>query len=102
MTNKRKALQIALDRLTKQRCEYEFIESMLKAAFEDGDVIEHKGEQWHVIGFYVAEYIPYVQMARDNDVMEVHAEDLVTALEKNLSPQKPNRKNQLDSMWIIG
>ena len=87
MTNKRKALQIAIDRLNKQRCEYEFIEAMLKTAFEDGDVIEYDGEQWRVIGFYVAEYIPYVQMARDNDVMDVRADDLVTALEKPIAPK---------------
>lgn len=84
MTNKRKALQIAIDRLNGQRCQYEFIEAMLKTAFEDGDVIEYEGEQWCVIGFYVAEYIPYVQMARDNDVMEVRAEDLVTALDSTV------------------
>lgn len=81
MTNKRKALQIAIDRLNKQRCEYEFIESMLKTAFEDGDVIEYDGEQWRVIGFYVAEYTPYVQLACGDEMLEVRAEDLVTALD---------------------
>lgn len=85
MTNKRKALQIAIDRLNKHRCEYEFIESMLKTAFEDGDVIEYEGGQWRVIGFYVAEYIPYVQMTRDNDVIEVRAEDLISALKKPIT-----------------
>ena len=84
MTNKRKALQIAIDRLNKQRCEYEFIEAMLKTAFEDGDVIEHEGEQWRVIGFYVEEYTPYVQMASDDEMLVVRAESLTAALDSTV------------------
>ena len=92
MTNKRKALQIAIDRLNKQRCEYEFIEAMLKTAFEDGDVIEYKGGKWRVIGFYVAEYTPYVRLVRDDDVLVVRAESLTAALEKTYRTKNPIEK----------
>lgn len=92
MTNKRKALQIAIDRLNKHRCEYEFIESMLKTAFEDGDVIEYKGERWHVIGFYVAEHTPYVQMVSDDEMLVVRAESLTASLEKTYHHKNPIEK----------